>query len=767
MRKLVVLKLDGDLSLGVKVVLEISEENQRPFTETNASLPPNQNIVTAIEEWRETSGSLWKYTRVKAKKITIDGSISKRRQDCSKCVSILKEELNNWLCSESFRPIREKWLKHLIPSDEIRVMIRTNQMQLRKLPWHLWDLVDKDYPKAEITLSLPQLERSEAIKTSFHRDKLKILAILGDSEDINLEKDRELLKSLPLSTTTFLAQPKRQDINDKLWNQHWNILFFAGHSKTIGDTGKIHINEEDSLTVTELRYALRNAVKNNLQLAIFNSCDGLGLACELQDLQIPQIIVMREPVPDKVAQEFLKYFLVAFSGGLSIYMSVRTAREKLQGLEDEYPGASWLPMICEHPSVIPLTWKSSKVSYTNCIGKILFSSLLITASVLGIRHQGLLQTWELQAYDTMMRQRPSENQDSRLLIVQVTENDLQLPEQQQRTGSLSDVALNKLLEKISQLKPRTIGLDIYLNSTSLNSELIRKLKNTDNLFAICKVKDETQNHPGTSPPKEISSDLLGFSDIVEDTDNVLRRHLISMTSDPASECVAHSAFSTQLAAHYFDKEEIETKYNSEKKFKIGNVVFERLHPHMGGYHKIDAQGYQILLNYRTYKNSPLKIAPKVTLSDVFKGKLKPEEVEDKIVIIGTTAQTFQDYKSTPYSTQSDFYQKMPGVIVQAQMVSQLVSAVKDGRALMSVLPVWVEILWIWSWGLVGGVIAWRFSKGIYLVLRMGGAVIILYAASSLIFSYQALWVALIPSGLALMLTGSAIAIYRFFPQIEN
>ena len=206
-----------------------------------------------------------------------------------------------------------------MPSEEIRVMIRTNQMQLRKLPWHLWDLVDKDYPKAEITLSLPQLERSSAIKTSSHRDKLKILAILGDSEDINLEKDRELLKNLPLSTTTFLAQPKRQDINDKLWNQHWNILFFAGHSKTIGDTGRIHINEEDSLTVAELRYGLRNAVKNNLQLAIFNSCDGLGLACELQDLQIPQIIVMREPVPDKVAQEFLKYFLVAFSSGLSIY----------------------------------------------------------------------------------------------------------------------------------------------------------------------------------------------------------------------------------------------------------------------------------------------------------------------------------------------------------------------------------------------------------------------------------------------------------------
>lgn len=44
-------------------------------------------------------------------------------------------------------------------------------------------------------------------------------------------------------------------------------------------------------------------------IAIFNSCDGLGLAQELADLHIPQMIVIKEPVPDKLAQEFLKYFL--------------------------------------------------------------------------------------------------------------------------------------------------------------------------------------------------------------------------------------------------------------------------------------------------------------------------------------------------------------------------------------------------------------------------------------------------------------------------
>ncbi|NJO29878.1 MAG: hypothetical protein HC874_21865 [Richelia sp. SL_2_1] len=60
--------------------------------------------------------------------------------------------------------------------------------------------------------------------------------------------------------------------------------------------------------MAELRDSLQTAIQQRLQLAIFNSCDGLGIAAELESLHIPQVIVMREPVPDFVAQEFLKYF---------------------------------------------------------------------------------------------------------------------------------------------------------------------------------------------------------------------------------------------------------------------------------------------------------------------------------------------------------------------------------------------------------------------------------------------------------------------------
>ncbi|MEH2326429.1 MAG: CHASE2 domain-containing protein [Nostoc sp.] len=768
MGKLVVLKLDGDLELGVRVTLEIGEDGKRPSIETSGYLPPNLKIAKAIDEWRSTYRSLGN-SRIKAKKIIYDGSITQRRDDCQNKACELRSHLNHWLESESFWRIREKLLKYLMPNEEVRVLIRTASMQLEKLPWHLWDLLDRDYTKAEVALSLPESEQVTALQTSTYRHKIKILAILGDKAGINIDEDCELLKKLPNAATTFLTQPQRDQINEQLWNQPWNILFFAGHSRSEGETARIYINDKDSLTIADLKYALRNAVTNGLQLAILNSCDGLGLARELQDLHIPQIIVMREPVPDLVAQAFLKHFLAAFSSGVSLYIAVRTAREKLQGLEDKFPEASWLPIICENPAAVSMTWPKPGIKFNSrLLIKGLLMSVIFTISVLGVRQMGGLQTWELQAYDQLMRSRPQEKQDPRLLIVTVTEEDFQLPEQKERRGSLSDLALARLLEKLAQFQPKAIGLDIYHDQSSqLNqASLATRLKIDDRLFAICKVQELTKDRPGISPPLGVPLERQGFSDIIPDKDHVLRRHLLAMQpADVTSPCTARYALNAQLAFHYLQGEGISAKYNDSGDLQLGNIVFKRLQPHKGGYQQADTGGYQILLNYRSFENSPLEIAPKVTLTDVLRGKVNAEQVKGRIVLIGTTAQSFRDYSATPYMT-GQASEEIPGVILQAQMVSQLVSAVMDGRPLISVLPVWGEVLWVWSWSVVGGAvgyagsvaIAWCDRSRLYLVLAGGGLLGVLYVFCLILF-YQGIWVPLVPSALVLVATGGTVAIY--------
>ena len=359
MSKLVVLKLDGALEEGFRATLSVGSDGQRPQIEVRGNLPPSEELIATLQEhWETNYRTAGTLSRIKPKRIHYKNrrSLHLPIDECRRSADKLKDRFNRWMRSEQFRDIDIRLREELNLNEPIRLLIATQDSNLQKLPWHLWDFVRR-YPFAEVALSPLNYRQSSFSYRSHTSEKVKILAILGHAEDIDVEKDRELLENLPNAETVFLVEPERSEISDRLWNQPWDIIFFAGHSETEGEKGKIYLNQTDSLTVDELWYALRKAVDNGLQLAIFNSCDGLGLTYQLDDLQIPQTIVMRELVPDAVAQEFLKHFLTSFSKGQSFYLAVREARERLQGLESKYPCASWLPVICQNPAVLPPTWE--------------------------------------------------------------------------------------------------------------------------------------------------------------------------------------------------------------------------------------------------------------------------------------------------------------------------------------------------------------------------------------------------------------------------
>jgi len=273
----------------------------------------------------------------------------------------LQEDMNQWLRSLEFLKISQQLRSQLDPREEIRVILETNDDLLRRLPWYRSDFY-RDYPLAEMALSSPAYKRSAPLRSpTVSRKKVRILAILGHSKGIDLSTETKFLHSIQESEVVFLVNPSRQEFNTQLWDYDgWDILFFAGHSQTEGETGRIYINENqtnNSLTIEQLEEALKAAIDKGLRLAIFNSCDGLGLANALEKLNIPAVIVMREPVPNLVAAEFFQHFLLAFAHQrLPLYLAVQQARRKLQGLEDDFPGASWLPVICINPAVEPPTW---------------------------------------------------------------------------------------------------------------------------------------------------------------------------------------------------------------------------------------------------------------------------------------------------------------------------------------------------------------------------------------------------------------------------
>ncbi|NES03339.1 MAG: PDZ domain-containing protein, partial [Okeania sp. SIO2F4] len=166
---------------------------------------------------------------------------------------------------------------------------------------------------------------------------------------------------IPDAEICWLIEPERSELDEPLWQESWDILFFAGHGKTKdnGSIGTIQINAQDVLTISEIKNHLLQAVKSGLKLAIFNCCDGLGLAYQLaegEDLHLPQIIVMRENLPVAIAPKFLQFFLENYTQGLSLYSSLRESRQRLQILEKDFPCVSWLPVLCQNPAEIPPRW---------------------------------------------------------------------------------------------------------------------------------------------------------------------------------------------------------------------------------------------------------------------------------------------------------------------------------------------------------------------------------------------------------------------------
>jgi CHASE2 domain-containing sensor protein len=236
-----------------------------------------------------------------------------------------------------------------------------------------------------------------------------------------------------------------------------------------------------------------------------------------------------------------------------------------------------------------------------------------------------------------------------------------------------------------------------------------------------------------------------------------------MTTDSTSPCTANYAFSLQLALHYLAAAEgIQLQEHPKGYVQIGNTVFPPLATQTGGYQKLDARGHQVLLNYRSSN-----IAEQVTLSDILNDRFDPNLVKNRIVLIGVTAASVHDDFSTPYSAGTWPRQKLPGVLVQAQMVSQILSAVLDGQPLLWVWSAWGEILWIWGWSLVGSVIAWGLRW--WLLLRLGLVVIMLVTLYGICFVLllQGGWVPLVPSALALAIAAGSVVVAYTTPSRPN
>ncbi|NEO57669.1 MAG: hypothetical protein F6K54_34150 [Okeania sp. SIO3B5] len=320
-------------------------------------LPPAPQITHLYKNWQQQYISLTPTPRSGFKKHQVTNISS---SECFHYYQALCQEINTW-----FTPI-----KNLIPHNEKIILILNTQNIddtqtaeiLHKLPWGKIYLSENQ--KIETILSFSEGKNTPSIISEIPR-QVRILGILGDNTGINISQDKDLIQKLRRrgAIPKFLPQSnqplKRKDFA-QLWDEAWDIIIFSGHSKTYQQhSGIIHLNSQEYLDFQEIRNTLITAKQQGLQLAIFNSCDGLGLAQQLADIGIT-IIIWREITPDQVAPLFLKYFLTSFTNNNSVYIAMKQARQKLQELhpeiEKKLPGVTQLPIIVHHGKVTPPTW---------------------------------------------------------------------------------------------------------------------------------------------------------------------------------------------------------------------------------------------------------------------------------------------------------------------------------------------------------------------------------------------------------------------------
>ncbi|MGE5658672.1 MAG: EAL domain-containing protein [Actinomycetota bacterium] len=377
----------------------------------------------------------------------------------------------------------------------------------------------------------------------------------------------------------------------------------------------------------------------------------------------------------------------------------------------------------------------------------LASAALVT-SLLCMRQLGGLQALELATFDQLVRLQTDRGPDPRLLIVAITEEDIQA----QQRWPLPDRVIAQTLAALQKHQPKAIGLDLYrdLPKEPGYQQLVTQLQ-APNVIAITKIHDSES--AGVPPPPSVPPERIGFNDFIIDADGVIRRNLM-LISQPDG--LTFYSFSLKLALLYLkERYQLQNSPSNPNLISWGKATFVPLEDHEGGYVNLDAQGYQILLDYR----SPRRVARQVTLTQVLQGNLNPYWVKDKIVLIGTTAASSRDLFLTPYSPLERQNAKMPGVLVHAQMLSQLLSAVLEGRSLFWFWPEWLEILWIGSWAAIGGWLAWRMQHPAKLGLAIGGALVVLCGVAFGLFSLTG-WVPLMPPALALAVAAITATAYK-------
>ncbi len=384
----------------------------------------------------------------------------------------------------------------------------------------------------------------------------------------------------------------------------------------------------------------------------------------------------------------------------------------------------------------------------------------IVALVMIVRLAGFLQSQEWMAFDSFLRLRPPEAMDTRVVILGIDEDDIDAVGQY----PIPHRDLAKALRILTAYQPRVIGLDLFRGPSDDigRAELSQAFQEIPNIVGI-EVALNEQTVLNTSPPPELPPNRVGFADVIVDSDGKLRRSILAAKTWGGE---LKYSLPFQVSQVYLQAEGASFQHGprSTDPIRLGSIVITRFLANSGGYVRTDANGNQVLLNFRS-RQLPFHT---ISLSEVLDGKVDPSWIRDHVVLIGMTAASVKDMfitsavKSTLLASilgdGGPANQVLYGVEAQAHTVSQIISAVLNGRPFLNAWPELGEYLWILFWGLLGVTLGILLQSPWKTLLSIAIATLVLIGGcyTLLILGW---WIPVVPTVLALWGAGLTTAFF--------
>jgi adenylate cyclase len=375
---------------------------------------------------------------------------------------------------------------------------------------------------------------------------------------------------------------------------------------------------------------------------------------------------------------------------------------------------------------------------------------IVAAAAGGLRALGAFESVELLIYDVMLSRLPEDRRGSeRVALIGATEDDLN------RFGwPLSDAILAEAVDRLAALGPSAIAIDLYRDlPRPPGVELLEaSLGRHDNVYSVFKFADGENS--GIPPPAaHRGTERTGFADTIADAGGIVRRGLLFLDDGTT----ASVGISLRLALHFLTDRGIGLAPSAEnpEHLRLGRTVLPPFHSDDGGYVGTDARGYQILLDYR----AGARPFATMSLAELLDGRIDPEVLRDRVVILGVAAESVKDYFFIPHSRGLGSAGSIYGIDLHGHEVSQLLRHALDDVPATRTIGPGLQSAWIGFWSLLGSLLALRVRAIAHILLGTSGGLAMLAAIGFATLS-QWLWLPIVPAGVAglasVLTTGSLI-----------